>query len=390
MRLLHVHDFFAPGNSRYGFDMNRLLVRRGHEVHVLAATGGRGPADGAVVEGVRFHTYPHRPELSAARRLDYARTRNEDRFGELHARHPFDLLVFNQPVCASGVTRHPAAEPLPKVYWFISPWAAEWKASNPEAHFAARLFHTSLRNRMEDRMLRACDAVLVESEFIRAQLREHHRKVPPGRVSLVPGAVDLERFRPDGSREEARARLGIGPGPVVLTVRRLVERMGIDLLIRAVAEVPELRLLVGGEGPLRGDLEALARSLGVQARFLGHVEDAVLPDYYRAADLLVLPTRELEGFGLVAIEAMACGTPAMGTPVGALPEVLGPLGLLFEEASPRAIAAGLRRHFACRDPGLERRCLEHVRTRYDWARVIDGVERLFGQVIDARARHGRR
>lgn len=389
MRLLHVHDFFAPGNSRFGFDMDRLLAARGHEVHVLAAVGPTGPSDGAELERVTFHTYEHRPELSLSKRLSYGHSTNDRRFGELQAERPFDLLVFNQPLCAAGVLQNPAADSLPKVYWFISPWAAEWKAAHPDTHFVARMFHTAFRNRMEETAVRSCDAVLVESEFIRRQLREHHRKVPDAKVTLVPGAVDLSRFSPDGPRDAHRARFGFGAGPLVLTVRRLVERMGIDLLIRAAAEVPGVRLAIGGDGPLRGELEALAASLRVEAMFLGFVPDADLASLYRAADLFVLPTRELEGFGLVAIEAMACGTPAMGTPVGAIPEVLGPLGLLFSEATPRAIAAGIRKFFAEPDGGLAARCRDHVAAHHDWSRVIERVERVFLEVIRARAGHGR-
>lgn len=390
MRILHVHDFFAPGNSRYGFDLDRLLAARGHELHVLAAVGELGPADGSALEGVTFHTYPHRPELAASKRLAYATSMNRDRFGDLHARTPVDLLILNQPLCASGVSGHPAAPSVPKVYWFISPWAAEWKASHPEAHFVSRMFNMSFRNRMEDLALQESDAVFVESEFIRRELRTHHRKIPDAKVTLIPGAVDLEKFRPEGSREENRARFGIGAGPVVLTVRRLVERMGIDLLIRAAAEVPGLQVVVGGDGPLRGELEALATSLGVRAAFLGYVKDEDLPALYRAADLFVLPTRALEGFGLVAIEAMACGTPAMGTPVGAIPEVLGPLKLVFDDVTPQAIAGGIRRFLAGRDAGLPERCRAHVAANYDWSRVIAKAEQVLLEVAREGPRHGRR
>jgi len=380
MKILHVHDFFAPGNSRFAFDMDRLLAARGHEVHVQAAVAELGPADGAVIEGVAFHTYPHRPELPASKRLAYCNEMNRSTFGAAHERHRFDLLVFNQPLCAQGVNEHPAAKPLPKVYWFISPWAAEWKASNPEAHLVSRLFNTSLRNRMEELAIRSSDAVLVESEFIRRELKAHHRKVPDSKVTLIPGAVDLVKFRPDGTRSSNRARFGLGAEPLALTVRRLVERMGIDLLIRAAAEVPGLRVVIGGDGPLRGELETLAKSLNVPATFLGYVKDEDLPALYRAADLFVLPTRALEGFGLVAIEAMACGTPAMGTPVGAIPEVLGPLKLLFDDVTPQAIAGGLRRFFAEKDDGLPDRCRTHVAAHYDWSKVISKLEAVLVEV----------
>lgn len=390
MRILHVHDFYAPGNSRFGFDMDRMLVARGHDLHVLAAVSERGPADGAVEEGVTFHTYPHLPELSPAKRLHYSTQQNRAGFGRVHEKTPIDLLVLNQPLCASGVTDHPASAGIPKVYWFISPWAAEWKASNPEAHFISRVFNMSFRNRMEDLALQSSDAVFVESEFIRRELKAHHRKVPDRKVHLIPGAVDLRKFSPDGSREKNRERFGIGPGPVALTVRRLVERMGIDLLIRAAAEVPGLQVVVGGDGPLRSELEALAVSLKVPAKFLGYVKDEDLPALYRAADVFVLPTRALEGFGLVAIEAMACGTPAMGTPVGAIPEVLGPLKLLFDDATAPAIAGGLRRFLAEGDGALGERCRAHVAAHYDWAKVVEKVEKVFVEVWREGPGHGRR
>lgn len=381
MKLLHVHDFFAPGNSRHGFDMDRLLAARGHEAHVLAGVGGRGPSDGGVVEGVTFHTYPFREDLPVWSRFRRARRLNAERFETLQEKYGFDLVVLNQPLCASGVLRSMASIPPARVYSFISSWADEWRAAHPEAGPLSRWVQAGLRGRMEDRAVRECDAVLVESGFVRDRLRELHPSVPDAKVTLIPGAVDLERFRPEGTREENRGRFGIGPGPAVLTVRRLVARMGIDLLLRAAAEVPDVQVLIGGEGPLRSELEALARSLGVRARFLGYVPDGDLPALYRSVDLFVLPTRALEGFGLVAIEAMACGTPALGTPVGAIPEVLGPPGLLFKKTDVGAMAEGLRGFFAAKDEDLGRRCREYVASRYDWRRVIEDFEALFLRVI---------
>jgi glycosyltransferase involved in cell wall biosynthesis len=389
MRILHVHDYFAPGNSRFGFDMDRLLAGRGHKVHVLAGVGGMGPPDGTAVEGVVFHTYPYRDDLSSWGRYRYARRENSERFEALHAEHGFDLVVLNQPLCAAGVLAADASRSVARIYSFISPWAAEWRASNPAAGGLAGALQSGLRNRLEDRAVRACDAVMVESGYVLGLLREHHPALPPDRVRLFPGAVDLTRFCPNGSRPSNRARFGIGPGPVALTVRRLVERMGVDLLIRAAARVPGLEVVVGGEGPRRGEWEELSRSLGVRARFLGYVRDEDLPSLYRAADLFVLPTRALEGFGLVAIEAMACGTPAMGTPVGAIPEVLGPLRLLFREASEEAIAEGLRRFLATPDPGLAERCRAYVAGRYDWHAIVGRIEEFFLRVLREGPGHGR-
>lgn len=381
MKLLHVHDFFAPGNSRAGFDLDRVLVRRGHEVHVLAAVSDRGPADGAVVEGVRFHTYPHRPDLSGRARYSWGIAENRDRFEALQRDHRYDVLILNQPLCAAGVLRSPAARALPWAYFFLSPWAAEWRIENPDAGWFSKLINAGFRGRLEGKALRAAPRAFVASEFMRAQLREHHPEIPVSRIDIIPGAVDLTRFRPDGTAAAARAKFGIGPGPVVLSVRRQVERMGIDLLLRAVARVPGVELVLGGEGPHRPKFEALAKELGVRARFLGFVPDEDLPALYRAADLFVLPTRALEGFGFVAIEAMASGTPAMGTPVGAIPEVLGPLGLVFQAPTVDAIADGIKRFFDSRDASLPQRCRDHVAAKYDLETIGALTEKLLLRLI---------
>ncbi len=389
MKLLHVHDFFAPGNSRAGFDLDRVLVRRGHQVHVLAAVSERGPADGAEVEGVRFHTYPFRPDLSGRARYAWGVSENRGRFEALQRERRFDVLILNQPLCAAGILGAPAARGVPWAYFFLSPWAAEWRIEHPDAGWFSRLLNEGFRNRLERRALQAAPRAFVASEFMRGRLLEHHPEIPVSRIDIIPGAVDLCRFRPDGPPAAARARFGIGPGPVVLTVRRMVERMGIDLLLRAASRVPGIELVLGGDGPHRARLESLARELGLRARFLGFVPDEDLPALYRSADLFVLPTRFLEGFGFVAIEAMACGTPALGTPVGAIPEVLGPLGLLFREPTEEAVAQGIRSFFGSRDASLPARCREHVASRYDLEAVGALTEGLLERVIREGAGHGR-
>jgi glycosyltransferase involved in cell wall biosynthesis len=150
--------------------------------------------------------------------------------------------------------------------------------------------------------------------------------VSPWRTRVIPPGVDLDRFQP-GDRATARERLGLPlDRRVLVTVRRLVPRMGIDVLLDALRDIDAL-LVVVGSGPSRSTLEAHAAKLGIRDRvvFAGDVEDDALPDYYRAADVAVLPSIALEGFGLAALEALACGTPVVGTDAGGLPELLLPL-----------------------------------------------------------------
>jgi glycosyltransferase involved in cell wall biosynthesis len=160
--------------------------------------------------------------------------------------------------------------------------------------------------------------------------------------------------------------------------------MGLDALVRAVGVVRRdlpVRLIVGGVGALRSHLEDLARSLGVTdiVRFAGLIPEADLPRYYGAADCFVLPTRELEGFGLVTVEALACGTPVLATPVGATPEILAPLApeFLTDDASPEALARGIRRVAPLvDDAGFRARCRAHAERHYGWPAAVARLETL--------------
>jgi glycosyltransferase involved in cell wall biosynthesis len=146
---------------------------------------------------------------------------------------------------------------------------------------------------------------------------------------VIPGWVDLERFQIVPDRAAAKQALGWPLDvPVLFTLRRLVRRMGLDRLVRAVSILRQrgqkLQLIIGGAGPLRRELEQLVQTLdlGDSVRFLGRVADADLPRMYAACDAFVLPTADLECFGLIALEAMACGRPVLATPVAAIPEVM--------------------------------------------------------------------
>ena len=168
------------------------------------------------------------------------------------------------------------------------------------------------------------------------------------RVRVVPGGVDAARYDRPRPTSEAKALLGWPQDrPVVVAVRRLAQRMGLDNLIRAMPEVtrrvPEALLMIAGRGPQRSELDAQVAALGLadNVRFLGFIADDDLPLVYRAADIAVMPSRELEGFGLTAVEALAAGTPVLVTPVGGLTgggpwprSGLGAAGL--RAAAPRA------------------------------------------------------
>ena len=177
-----------------------------------------------------------------------------------------------------------------------------------------------------------------------------------GRIVLIENGVDPRRFCPGPKREDLLACYGIEGAFVFVSVCRLLEKKGIDHAIRAFAAVaatfPDCRYLVVGDGPYRARLEAIAAAAGVTERvvFSGQVAEEDLVDHYRLGDVFVMPNRELangdtEGFGLVFLEANACGVPVVAGCAGGSPDAVrdGVNGLVVDGRDLGAITAAMRR-----------------------------------------------
>jgi D-inositol-3-phosphate glycosyltransferase len=199
----------------------------------------------------------------------------------------------------------------------------------------------------ERRLVQSLDRVVAATEYERRLLRQIYR-VPLSQIEVIPLGVDPERFSP-GSRADARGRLGMPVAEqVILAVGRVEPLKGLDILIRAFAELTDrtdVRLvIIGGDEAARPEfdrLESIAREVGVleAVTFMGTVEHHLLPDYYRAADVVVMPSFA-ESFGLVAVEAMACGVPVVASRVGGLASTIadGQTGYLVPWRCPEPFA----------------------------------------------------
>ncbi|MGW6494859.1 glycosyltransferase [Nonomuraea angiospora] len=227
---------------------------------------------------------------------------------------------------------------------------------------------------------RRADAVLATCGDEVAELRA--MGVPERRIAVVPCGVDLSVFRPDGP-----VAPGTG-GKLILSIGRLVPRKGVDTVIRALRRIPDADLVIAGGG---GDdeeavrLYELARAYGLERRVhvIGSVPREHVPALMRAADVLVA-VPWYEPFGMVAIEAMACGVPVVASAVGGHLDTVAGCGVLVPPRRPRALARALsdvldhpRRRAELAAAGALR-----ARERYGWARVAELTEAVYTQVID--------
>ena len=243
----------------------------------------------------------------------------------------------------------------------------------------------------ERRIATAADAVVVATEHERALLRELYTG-PSARTTVIPCGVDLGHFAPR-DRTESRRLLGLGQEPVILFVGRLEPLKGLDLLIEALARVPGATLLVAGgdasSARYRRTLERRARIFGVQhrVRFAGAVDREHLPLYYSAADVCAVPSY-YESFGLVALEAMACGAPVVASDVGGLPTTVldGHNGYLVRWRSPDLWSQRLTALLSSDETRsrLRRNALTTA-ARFTWSRVAHDLEDLYLDLLNDRA-----
>jgi glycosyltransferase involved in cell wall biosynthesis len=243
-----------------------------------------------------------------------------------------------------------------------------------------------------------CAVGTAVSEEVAAVLRE---KGFSKSIEVVPHGLDLSDYPADSDRaageigrrasgEGVRVRLGLMP-PIVGFVGRLLHQKGIDLLLRAVASLPRPRpsLILLGEGPDRGAFKSMVEELGLgdSTRFLAPAGHGEVPAHLSMIDVLVLPSRSTprwkEQFGRVLIEGMAAGCAVIGSSSGAIPEVLGDAGVVFQEESSDDLARAIQRVLG--DPAfaqsLRVRGRQRVRERYTWDAVADRVVAMYRTLL---------
>ncbi len=200
--------------------------------------------------------------------------------------------------------------------------------------------------------------------------------------TIIPNGVDTSRFR-DISREDAREIMGFDDSPSFLYVGRLASKKGLFTLLLAFRyvkkEIPDAKLRIAGKGNLKTPLKSMARALGLgeSIEFLGYVPDSKMNALFSSADVFVLPSSFGESFGIVILEAMASGTPVIGTRVGGIEEILGKgkYGILVPPAEPEKLSEVMIKLMKDEERRriLSKRGLKRVRSEYDWNTVAKKV-----------------
>jgi D-inositol-3-phosphate glycosyltransferase len=392
------------GMNVYVRELSRELGRQGIAVDVF--TRSQDPAEPRLQEPwpqVRVIHLPAGPEAPYDRRQ----------------------LFRHLPAFVEGVRAFAASEAGPYGILHSHYWLSGWVALELQAEWPVpivQMFHTlgllkdstangpsqeaSERAQVEGQVMRLVDRVVAATPAEKRQMVELYG-ASPGRITVLPAGVDLNLFRPI-PREEARRYVGLTDGSerLLLFVGRIDPVKGLNvlfealcLLLRELAPNWQRRICLAVIGGDTGSAEAAREEaicldevkerygLKEMVAFLGSRSQDTLPYYYSAADVCVMPSL-YESFGLVALEAMACGTPVVASRVGGLPYVVrdGETGLLVPDKDPAALAEGLRRVLT--QPALQQSLgqrAHQVAQGYTWERVARGTLDIYRQIVRERA-----
>ena len=387
MRVLTAAHYWPPHVGGVEFEareQSRRLVARGHDVTVVSSRISDHRAL-SFDDGLPVHKVAASNVLEDRIRLPYPIY--SPRLFQVMARlaRDTDVVVAHTHTFMTTIAAARAARRAGKPFVLIQ--------NNPyiDYKFPLDLVQQTADATIGRYTINAADHLVAISEFT----ADYLRRLAPGRVvEVMHLGADIERFSPvdRAGRDAIRRRLGLPEHAfIALTVRRLFYRNGLDTLLDAATRLRDhgdVHVVIGGSGPERSEIEAGIRRNGLtNVHVVGFIPDADLPDYYRAADVFVLPTRTAEGFGLVLMEAAASGVASIATNSGAPREIVddGVTGLLVPPDAPAELAAAIAR---VRDaPELSaamNRAALAKSAEFTWDRSID---RLVGILEGAVAGH---
>lgn len=382
--ILFARNLFLPedlGGNRYPYETIRRLGARGHRVTVdTPRLHGQFPQ----LPGVHYHLYPvwrPHPAVSHVTNLASA-TRAARSVGR------YDVAIAGSYDAALALGWGGVVPSTPLVFLYHSEFYSEWVHARTGIRALMRRYMAAV----ERRVFALSARIVAVSEFSATQIRSRLPRATD-RVRVIPTGVETDYFVPPADRAAARAAVGLEADdpdePLVLGVGRLAGVKQFDRLVTAFAVACarglRARLVIAGDGPERPRLEQLALTYGVQDRvkLARYCDRPRLRAFMQAADLQVCSSA-FENLSLAILEGMACGTPVLGTPGGGTPELVGQIDprLVLADDHTHTLAEALPVWLADRQHlgSLGARARQITVERYDWERVVDGLEAVCTEV----------
>ena len=371
MNILQVTPYFFPhfgGVESHVLGLSENLIKLGHEVEVVTSRYSRMP-ETEILNGIKITRLPqwinmyNTPLVTSIRQ--FVRRTHAD---IIHVHSP---PPFTERFAAKGAKE--AGKP------FVVTHHCDLELKGFFGNTAVNFYQNFLGNYP----LKEADCVISTTESYATT----SRTLWDIDVSVIPNAVDINRFKPENDGKIIKDKYSSIDEPLVLFVGRLVPHKGIGILIRSLTYTEKGKLMIVGDGPYKKWLINLVKKLDLSERvvFVGPVDDYWLPSYYAATDVVILPsTSRLEAFGIVGLEGMATGKPLILSDIPGVRDVISENeGYIVEPLDPNAIAEALNKIWNAPEMArrMGKRGRERVEQLFSWEKVSKDVEKVFTEIL---------
>jgi len=370
-------QYWCGGSGNAAYYLATHMALRGHEINVFT-TSINSKASIERYENIVIYRYPTNFKIKNAS-ISFGMFKNAPRFkiDILHAHLTNSVNEFIIP-------RYKKKKNIPLVVTYHG---------DPEKDMGGFIYKVSVSfyvRYLLDKILSLADIIISPSEHYINESR--YLKKYRDKIEVIPNGINIEDFNVPLSKEECREKLGLPlDGNVILFVGKLSPYKGLNFLLEAMPKilkkVPKVKLVFIGEGEIKKKLETLSKKLNIEksVEFTGFVENNLKAMYYRAADVFVLPsTMRTESFGIVNLEAMACGIPIVASRIGGIPSIVknGENGLLVPPKDVEALADAII--YLLENENLRQKMGERGKKRvksYSWDRIAEMTEKVYEKVV---------
>lgn len=390
-----MYPFTRGGSDRVVYEVAKRLIDKDFKVTVVLEVNKKEQLGEHNVEGIKVHTY-----LNDQRGLKFNILRffkPNEVIKKLLRKECFDFIHYHMLHSSILPLVFNKSFNIKSFYTLHGRYEKELKANfkyilmkdNSLFKKLFSKFYILFFSYFQKKALISADKIIVLSHFMETEFSEINYQKE--KLIHISGGVDNGKFcvLSDNEKKEVREKFSLDSKDIIIsTMRRLVPRTGVDLLIRSFIDLSEeyenLKLLIIGTGELKKQFEEIVKEKSLQEKiiFTGFVSDEELVEYYQITDLNIMPTLELEGFGLSTLESLACGVPVLATPVGANVEIVSSINekLVVDNVDIDSLKKGLEtainNNLLARNTSLRNKCLEYAND-HDWDVIAQQYKILF-------------
>jgi glycosyltransferase involved in cell wall biosynthesis len=385
--ILLIGDSIYPdsmgGSHRHIYELAVNLLNKGFKVVVITPKQKQIAKEYELIDGIDIYRYKRNKDNKIKGFIDYI-IEPYKLYKKLEEQYHFDVIHGHWALTCYLIFKF--SKNGNKFFTLHGPMFEEYKYELTMNPILKRIILNIMRL-IEKRVIKKAKRVITASKYMSDKLKKIYGQ--NNNVTIIPVPTNTIKFKPKYKNKQlAKKALNLGDGIVLLTVRRLQKRMGINNLIIAFKQlVPKfpnkkINLIIGGNGPIKQELSELISNLHLEneVSLAGFLPEDELPLYYEAADLFIIPSIDLEGFGLVTTEAMAVGTTVIATPVGGNKEIMEKYNsnFLTESIDSDSIFNKLVEIMNKTDEfSYDQKCRDFVLENYSWKRNIENFINIY-------------